>query len=124
MNGWPLSSPDNLQPTNSSNPPPGAIDLALIDSFTFFFFLPPLSFPLYISVPLLDLSALAKKIKLEAMAGYHSSQQHGGANGENGDHNPGLGELYFNTHAHTMCNYRCMTRFSIVVDTHPQCHHQ
>uniref|UniRef100_A0A3B4V0X6 Dachshund c n=1 Tax=Seriola dumerili TaxID=41447 RepID=A0A3B4V0X6_SERDU len=38
------------------------------------------------------LSALAKKIKLEAMAGYHSNQQHGGPNGENGDHNPGLGE--------------------------------
>ncbi|KAM4599048.1 dachshund c isoform 1-T1 [Fundulus diaphanus] len=38
----------------------------------------------------LYLSALAKKIKLEAMAGYHSSQQHGGPNGENGDHNPGL----------------------------------
>uniref|UniRef100_A0A3Q2ZD71 Dachshund c n=1 Tax=Kryptolebias marmoratus TaxID=37003 RepID=A0A3Q2ZD71_KRYMA len=37
-----------------------------------------------------NLSALAKKIKLEAMAGYHSSQQHGGPNGENGDHNPGL----------------------------------
>uniref|UniRef100_A0A3B4V061 Dachshund c n=1 Tax=Seriola dumerili TaxID=41447 RepID=A0A3B4V061_SERDU len=36
------------------------------------------------------LSALAKKIKLEAMAGYHSNQQHGGPNGENGDHNPGL----------------------------------
>uniref|UniRef100_A0A3B4F3F8 Dachshund family transcription factor 1 n=1 Tax=Pundamilia nyererei TaxID=303518 RepID=A0A3B4F3F8_9CICH len=36
------------------------------------------------------LSALAKKIKLEAMAGYHSNQQHGGRNGENGDHNPGL----------------------------------
>ncbi|XP_038149832.1 dachshund c isoform X2 [Cyprinodon tularosa] len=41
-------------------------------------------------IPPADLSALAKKIKLEAMAGYHSSQQHGGANGENGDHNPGL----------------------------------
>ncbi|XP_054456102.1 dachshund c isoform X2 [Anoplopoma fimbria] len=36
------------------------------------------------------LSALAKKIKLEAMAGYHSNQQHGGLNGENGDHNHGL----------------------------------
>ncbi|MED6234843.1 hypothetical protein ATANTOWER_004426 [Ataeniobius toweri] len=41
-------------------------------------------------MPPADLSALAKKIKLEAMAGYHSSQQHGGPNGENGDHNPGL----------------------------------
>ncbi|KAK5613403.1 hypothetical protein CRENBAI_022320 [Crenichthys baileyi] len=41
-------------------------------------------------MPPADLSALAKKIKLEAMAGYHSSQQHGGLNGENGDHNPGL----------------------------------
>uniref|UniRef100_A0A3Q4AZU4 SKI/SNO/DAC domain-containing protein n=1 Tax=Mola mola TaxID=94237 RepID=A0A3Q4AZU4_MOLML len=37
-----------------------------------------------------DLSALAKKIKLEAMAGYNNNQQHGGPNGENGDHNPGL----------------------------------
>ncbi|XP_058506696.1 dachshund c isoform X1 [Solea solea] len=36
------------------------------------------------------LSALAKKIKLEAMASYHSNQQHGGPNGENGDHNHGL----------------------------------
>ncbi|XP_071336353.1 dachshund c isoform X1 [Trachinotus anak] len=41
-------------------------------------------------MPPADLSALAKKIKLEAMAGYHSNQQHGGPNGENGDHNPGL----------------------------------
>lgn len=41
-------------------------------------------------MPSADLSALAKKIKLEAMAGYHSNQQHGGPNGENGDHNPGL----------------------------------
>lgn len=41
-------------------------------------------------IPPADLSALAKKIKLEAMAGYHSNQQHGGRNGENGDHNPGL----------------------------------
>ncbi|XP_037553516.1 dachshund c [Nematolebias whitei] len=41
-------------------------------------------------MPPADLSALAKKIKLEAMAGYHSSQQHRGPNGENGDHNPGL----------------------------------
>ncbi|XP_041865958.1 dachshund c isoform X2 [Melanotaenia boesemani] len=37
-----------------------------------------------------NLSALAKKIKLEAMASYHSNQQHGGPNGENGDHNPGM----------------------------------
>lgn len=28
------------------------------------------------------------------MAGYHSNQQHGGRNGENGDHNPGLGESH------------------------------
>ncbi|KAF7220360.1 dachshund c isoform X1 [Nothobranchius furzeri] len=41
-------------------------------------------------MPPADLSALAKKIKLEAMAGYHSSQQHGGPNGENGDHSTGL----------------------------------
>ncbi|XP_028983087.1 dachshund c isoform X2 [Betta splendens] len=41
-------------------------------------------------MPPADLSALAKKIKLEAMAGYHSNQQHGRPNGENGDHNPGL----------------------------------
>uniref|UniRef100_A0A1A8G942 SKI/SNO/DAC domain-containing protein n=1 Tax=Nothobranchius korthausae TaxID=1143690 RepID=A0A1A8G942_9TELE len=41
-------------------------------------------------MPPADLSALAKKIKLEAMAGYHSSQQHGGPNGENGDHGAGL----------------------------------
>ncbi|XP_075894416.1 dachshund c isoform X2 [Nelusetta ayraudi] len=41
-------------------------------------------------MPPADLSALAKKIKLEAMASYTSSQQHGGPNGENGDHNPGL----------------------------------
>ncbi|XP_061915273.1 dachshund c isoform X2 [Entelurus aequoreus] len=39
---------------------------------------------------ILDLSALAKKIKLE-MGGYHGNQQHhGGHNGENGDHSPGL----------------------------------
>lgn len=36
MNVWPLSSYDNLLPTYCSNPPPGAIDLALIDSFSFF----------------------------------------------------------------------------------------
>ncbi|XP_069548985.1 dachshund c isoform X3 [Brachyistius frenatus] len=41
-------------------------------------------------MPPADLSALAKKIKLEAMASYHSNQQHGGPNGENGDHNAGL----------------------------------
>ncbi|KAM6916123.1 dachshund c isoform 2-T2 [Xenentodon cancila] len=41
-------------------------------------------------MPPADLSVLAKKIKLEAMASYHSNQQHGGPNGENGDHNPGL----------------------------------
>ncbi|XP_059179836.1 dachshund c isoform X3 [Centropristis striata] len=41
-------------------------------------------------IPPADLSALAKKIKLEAMASYHSNQQHGGHNGENGDHNHGL----------------------------------
>lgn len=34
MNGRPLSSHDNLLPTDCSNPPPGAIDLALIDSFS------------------------------------------------------------------------------------------
>ncbi|KAJ3609938.1 hypothetical protein NHX12_022032 [Muraenolepis orangiensis] len=38
-----------------------------------------------------SLSALAKKIKLEVMSGYHGSLRHGGPNGENGDHNPGLG---------------------------------
>ncbi|KAF3841956.1 hypothetical protein F7725_023907 [Dissostichus mawsoni] len=37
-------------------------------------------------IPPADLSALAKKIKLEALASYHSNQQHGGLNGENGDH--------------------------------------
>ncbi|XP_056147692.1 dachshund c isoform X2 [Lampris incognitus] len=43
-------------------------------------------------IPPTGLSALAKKIKLEVMGGYHGSQQpHGGPNGENGDHNPGLG---------------------------------
>ncbi|KAM4607154.1 dachshund c [Polymixia lowei] len=42
-------------------------------------------------MPPAGLSALAKKIKLEVMGGYHSNQQHGGPNGENGDHNPGLG---------------------------------
>ncbi|XP_060895965.1 dachshund c isoform X1 [Labrus mixtus] len=41
-------------------------------------------------MPPADLSALAKKIKLEAMASYHSNQQHGRANGENGDHDPRL----------------------------------
>ncbi|XP_077469718.1 dachshund c [Stigmatopora argus] len=40
-------------------------------------------------MPPADLSALAKKIKLE-MSGYHSNQQHGCHNGENGDHSPGL----------------------------------
>lgn len=95
MNVWPLSSYDNLLPTYCSNPPPGAIDLALIDSFSFFlslFFF--ISASVSVSLSLLDLSALAKKIKLEAMAGYHSNQQHGGRNGENGDHNPGLGESH------------------------------
>ncbi|XP_056465494.1 dachshund c isoform X2 [Gadus chalcogrammus] len=42
-------------------------------------------------MPPAGLSALAKKIKLEVMSGYHGSQRHGGPNGENGDHNPGLG---------------------------------
>lgn len=41
-------------------------------------------------IPPAELSALAKKIKLEAMSNYHGNQQHGGPNGENGDHNPGL----------------------------------
>ncbi|XP_024916677.1 dachshund c isoform X1 [Cynoglossus semilaevis] len=36
------------------------------------------------------LSVTAKKIKLEAMASYHSNQQHGGPNGDNSDHNHGL----------------------------------
>ncbi|XP_051935707.1 dachshund c isoform X2 [Hippocampus zosterae] len=40
-------------------------------------------------MPPADLSALAKKIKLE-MGGYHGNQQHGCHNGENGDHSPGL----------------------------------
>ncbi|XP_072292834.1 dachshund c isoform X2 [Eucyclogobius newberryi] len=40
-------------------------------------------------MPPADLSALAKKIKLEAM-GFHSNHQHGGLNGENGDHNHGM----------------------------------
>ncbi|XP_057704704.1 dachshund c isoform X1 [Corythoichthys intestinalis] len=40
-------------------------------------------------MPPADLSALAKKIKLE-IGGYHSNQQHGCHNGENGDHSPGL----------------------------------
>ncbi|XP_071767777.2 dachshund c isoform X1 [Centroberyx gerrardi] len=42
-------------------------------------------------MPPAGLSALAKKIKLEVMGGYHGNQQHGGPNGDNGDHNPGLG---------------------------------
>ncbi|XP_068183496.1 dachshund c isoform X2 [Antennarius striatus] len=41
-------------------------------------------------MPPADLSALAKKIKLEAMASYNSNHQHGLPNGENGDHNQGL----------------------------------
>ncbi|XP_028325408.1 dachshund c isoform X2 [Gouania willdenowi] len=41
-------------------------------------------------MPSADLSALAKKIKLEALASYHSNQQHGRPNGENGDHSPAL----------------------------------
>ncbi|XP_077438763.1 dachshund c isoform X3 [Vanacampus margaritifer] len=40
-------------------------------------------------MPPADLSALAKKIKLE-MGGYHGNQHHGSHNGENGDHSPGL----------------------------------
>lgn len=60
----------------------------------FLSFFPSFSSSLHLSLSLLDLSALAKKIKLEAMAGYHSNQQHGGRNGENGDHNPGLGESH------------------------------
>lgn len=84
-----------------SNPPPGPlISLLLIPSLfflSFFFFI-----PLYISsLPFSDLSALAKKIKLEAIASYNSNQQHGGPNGENGDHNPGLGEL-LTTYMHCM----------------------
>lgn len=111
MNGWPLSSHDNLLPTHCSNPPPGPlIWLILIPSYLLSFlpsfFLPFfsffLSFFLSVSVLLPDLSALAKKIKLEAMASYHSNQQHGGPNGENGDHNTGLGEFHpRNRHTHT-----------------------
>uniref|UniRef100_A0A3P8SA92 Dachshund c n=1 Tax=Amphiprion percula TaxID=161767 RepID=A0A3P8SA92_AMPPE len=48
------------------------------------------------------LSALAKKIKLEAMASYHSNQQHGAPNGENGDHNPVLDQLPFMMMSHPL----------------------
>lgn len=90
-------------PAYCSNPPPGSlICLLLILSLSFF---PCSSFSSSLwpsfSVSLLDLSALAKKIKLEAMASYNSNQQHGGPNGENGDHNPGLGESW--PHSFYMC---------------------
>uniref|UniRef100_A0A3B3YHE1 SKI/SNO/DAC domain-containing protein n=1 Tax=Poecilia mexicana TaxID=48701 RepID=A0A3B3YHE1_9TELE len=49
-----------------------------------------------------NLSALAKKIKLEAMASYHSSQQHSGPNGENGDHNAVLDQLPFMMMSHPL----------------------
>lgn len=104
MNGWPLSSHDNLLPT------------ALIlhrghwsASYWFFLFLsffPSFSSSLYLSLSLSDLSALAKKIKLEAMASYNSNQQHGGPNGENGDHNPGLGES---------CPHTCCKRVTCLI---------
>lgn len=120
MNGWPLSSHDNLLPT------------ALIlhrdhwsASYWFFLFLSLLVLlflPLHIrpSRSLLDLSALAKKIKLEAMASYNSNHQHGGPNGENGDHNPGLGESCPRSHCmHVTCR---ITRRVAVVCTRPWCH--
>lgn len=70
-------------PAYCSNPPLGLlICRLLIPSFCSFSFL-------CICLSLTDLSALAKKIKLEAMAGYNSGHQHGGPNGENGE---GLGE--------------------------------
>ena len=98
-------------------------------SYWFFLFLSFLLFlflPLHICPSPSDLSALAKKIKLEALAGYHSNQQHGGPNGENGDHNPGLGEshpfVHPHTHTHTqMFNYGRITRCAVVVCTHLRC---
>lgn len=121
MNDWPLSSHDNFLPTHCSNPPLGPlIWLVLILSF-----LPSFSFSsslyLSLSLSLSDLSTLAKKIKLEAMAGYHSNQQHGRPNGENGDHNPGLGESHPFVHPHTgvcaheMCNHGRVTRCAAAV---------
>ncbi|XP_034464922.1 dachshund c isoform X3 [Hippoglossus hippoglossus] len=53
-------------------------------------------------MPPADLSALAKKIKLEAMASYHSNHQHGGHNGENGDHNLVLDQLPFMMMSHPL----------------------
>ncbi|XP_069394414.1 dachshund c isoform X2 [Paralichthys olivaceus] len=53
-------------------------------------------------MPPADLSALAKKIKLEAMASYHSNHQHGGPNGENGDHNLVLDQLPFMMMSHPL----------------------
>ena len=126
MNGWPLSSPDNLLPTHCSNPPPGPlIWLLLIPSLSFL----PSFFSLSISACLSvsDLSALAKKIKLEAMASYHSNQHHGGPNGENGDHNHSLGESSRQTHTHTRVrvweNVKCLITViwhvvQVVVCTH------
>lgn len=94
-------------------------------SGSYWFFLPFFFFNLSIFVSLSDLSALAKKIKLEAMASYHSNQQHGGPNGENGDHNPGLGEsqpfVHPHTHAHETFHYGCITRRTVVVCTHLRC---
>ena len=89
----------------------GSYWFLLFLSFRLFF---SLSISVCLSVS--DLSALAKKIKLEAMASYHSNQHHGGPNGENGDHNHSLGESSRQTHTHTrvgeceMFNYSRMTR--------------
>lgn len=89
----------------------GSYWFLLFLSFRLFF---SLSISVCLSVS--DLSALAKKIKLEAMASYHSNQHHGGPNGENGDHNHSLGESSRQTHMHTrvgeceMFNYSRMTR--------------
>lgn len=107
-------------------------------SYWFFLFLPFLLFSfsssLYLSLSLSpclsDLSALAKKIKLEAMASYHSNQQHGGPNGENGDHNPGLGEShpFVRLHTHTpkfqaceMFNHGLITCCTVVACAHLPC---
>ncbi|XP_075997795.1 dachshund c isoform X2 [Genypterus blacodes] len=53
-------------------------------------------------IPPADLSALAKKIKLEAMAGYHGNHHHGGLNGDNGDHNLVLDQLPFMMMSHPL----------------------
>lgn len=115
MNGWPLSSHDNLLPAHRSNPAPRPlIRLLLIGLLSV-----SASLRTHIPLALSDLSALAKKIKLEALASYHSNHQHGGINGENGDHGHGLGECPLGSiHTHTNIHGGCVGRAARLLSVH------